>query len=771
MEDVSRSEVTEESTPKEVLAAGGVSRSRRPGSGQSRYGHRRSPNTGHRVRRNKTPEPNFVTPPELEAAEKEKKERVKRSLSSPGDVREPGHKRISSSEDDDERKSRKTTRPKNDPTKSKLESSKRWSAVPLTPLDNGNDVRTKLETPKPALRTRSKSRGREEKDDKNEEKSSWWKSWPSWTQRIRGKSLERELGQKEKIVVPPRRNRSLERPPVIKEKEKRAAKKEKEEPPVAKKRSKSKTRTISDEERRPSIEDSSDEFWKPEENLRKRRVEKKKEPEKKVLAIEENPSATDDSKQLVLVESKVEQKPKDLEVEKGKSVVATEPAEKASIIQAFKEIKQEWRYFLRDNRRELWKIRNAVNRCLLCFVVLVIYCGCGAFVFRFTEGAFESFYKCGVKRVKREFVDNLWQSSHHMKEEEWKSLARRKLMEFEEQLHTAYEAGMMSYSGLKAWSFLNAFIYCLTVVTTIGYGHISPSTTTGRAITIVYAIFGIPMFLILLADFGKLFTRGIKFIWAFVRRVYYTGSCKKVRRTVPMQSASARASGEHLDNDDEDDEDDEDKNQETMSLTGNKDPEVMKGVQMVYDIATFRRPSQLPPGVTLDDAPPMPPPLPPKTHTPGDPPGTPALSTFAIDDEFNLPISVAIFILLVYIFCGATVFYVWESWGFFESFYFVFISMSTIGFGDFVPQNQMYMMASIVYLVFGLALTSMCINVVQEKLSDSFRQASAKIGATIGLRVAEEDGTVTPVAPAPVEIAEVHKTTPTPTHNPTPSAS
>jgi len=50
----------------------------------------------------------------------------------------------------------------------------------------------------------------------------------------------------------------------------------------------------------------------------------------------------------------------------------------------------------------------------------------------------------------------------------------------------------------------------------------------------------------------------------------------------------------------------------------------------------------------------------------------------------------------------------------------------------------MYMMASMVYLVFGLALTSMCINVVQEKLSDTFRQASAKIGATIGLDGAEE---------------------------------
>nr|CAD7263703.1 unnamed protein product [Timema shepardi] len=271
-----------------------------------------------------------------------------------------------------------------------------------------------------------------------------------------------------------------------------------------------------------------------------------------------------------------------------------------------------------------------------------------------------------------------------------------------------------------------------------GYGHIAPSTTTGRAITIVYAIFGIPMFLILLADFGKLFTRGIKFLWAFVRRVYYTGSCKKVRRTGPVQ-------------------------------------EVMKGVQLVYDFATFRRPSQLnmaeaaqghPQGLSEEDQEaqvplqpaaqqPFPqPPATPHLSMDGHEPGTPALSNFEIDDEFNLPISVAIFILLAYIFVGATIYWLWENWGFFESFYFVFISMSTIGFGDFVPQHPMYMMASIVYLVFGLALTSMCINVVQEKLSDSFRQASAKIGATIGLRVSDEDGTITPVIQG--ELPEVH---------------
>lgn len=83
--------------------------------------------------------------------------------------------------------------------------------------------------------------------------------------------------------------------------------------------------------------------------------------------------------------------------------------------------------------------------------------------------------------------------------------------------------------------------------------------------------------------------------------------------------------------------------------------------------------------------------------------------------------------------------------------------MSTIGLGDLVPDHPMFMMASILYLIFGLALTSMCINVVQVKLSDTFKQASAKLGATIGLKVAEEDGSLVPITPPPVEIAPVHK--------------
>jgi len=216
----------------------------------------------------------------------------------------------------------------------------------------------------------------------------------------------------------------------------------------------------------------------------------------------------------------------------------------------------------------------------------------------------------------------------------------------------------------------------------------------------------------------------------------------------------------------------------------------MRGINMMYDIATFQ--SNIRPGLTnvhvddqnsanVEDSPNREnlsnpsnsptrhttihvPPTPVSTHSVhlvppnvrGSTPTTPVPDMGEIDDEFNLPISLAFFILVTYIFIGATVYSIWEDWTFFESFYFVFISMSTIGFGDYVPQHPMYMMASIVYLVFGLALTSMCINVVQLKLSDSFRNASAKIGATIGLLMAEEEAARNSLQPSPTDIASVH---------------
>lgn len=57
------------------------------------------------------------------------------------------------------------------------------------------------------------------------------------------------------------------------------------------------------------------------------------------------------------------------------------------------------------------------------------------------------------------------------------------------------------------------------------------------------------------------------------------------------------------------------------------------------------------------------------------------LENYEIDDEFNLPISVAILMLLTYMGVGAIIYQLMmgDKWSFLEALYFVFISISTIG--------------------------------------------------------------------------------------------
>lgn len=139
----------------------------------------------------------------------------------------------------------------------------------------------------------------------------------------------------------------------------------------------------------------------------------------------------------------------------------------------FKELRHHWKQYKAVNTTECERIRLLRNKCMSEIGLIMIFCGLGGIVFKFTEGAFENFYKCGVKRVKRDFIEILWRGSHNLKEEDWKSLARTKLRDFEEQLHTAHEAGVHTYSGQRAWTFLNGIIYCLTIITTIGEFPIS----------------------------------------------------------------------------------------------------------------------------------------------------------------------------------------------------------------------------------------------------------------------------------------------------------
>jgi hypothetical protein len=111
--------------------------------------------------------------------------------------------------------------------------------------------------------------------------------------------------------------------------------------------------------------------------------------------------------------------------------------------------------------------------------------------------------------------------------------------------------------------------------------------------------------------------------------------------------------------------------------------------------------------------------------------GKTLLYGYEIDDEFNLPVSVALVIVAIYLFSCAAIYTQFEDWSYGEALYFLFVSMSTIGFGDIVPENQRFFLASSLLVLFGLSLVSMTITVLVDYIGDLYTKAKEKIQAKV----------------------------------------
>ncbi|KAL3993661.1 Ion channel family protein [Acanthocheilonema viteae] len=81
-------------------------------------------------------------------------------------------------------------------------------------------------------------------------------------------------------------------------------------------------------------------------------------------------------------------------------------------------------------------------------------------------------------------------------------------------------------------------------------------------------------------------------------------------------------------------------------------------------------------------------------------------------DKTKVPLVLVLTILLFYIAFGGFLFASFEPWTYTDAFYFCFVSLTTIGFGDLVPESQEYVPLMLVYLGIGLAVTTMCIDLV-----------------------------------------------------------
>ncbi|XP_045202858.2 potassium channel subfamily K member 2-like isoform X2 [Mercenaria mercenaria] len=77
----------------------------------------------------------------------------------------------------------------------------------------------------------------------------------------------------------------------------------------------------------------------------------------------------------------------------------------------------------------------------------------------------------------------------------------------------AYDSGVVATSDTSStsnWDYGPSVFFSATVVTSIGYGHISPTTTGGQVFFVFYAILGIPLTALILGAVGEKMTKPYK---------------------------------------------------------------------------------------------------------------------------------------------------------------------------------------------------------------------------------------------------------------------
>ena len=101
-------------------------------------------------------------------------------------------------------------------------------------------------------------------------------------------------------------------------------------------------------------------------------------------------------------------------------------------------------------------------------------------------------------------------------------------------------------------------------------------------------------------------------------------------------------------------------------------------------------------------------------------------SCSADTSDVHVPLYVSLLLLAGYVLLGALLFGLWEpEWNVLVGSYFCFVTLSTIGFGDYVPGTSLDAWSSTpklvlcsLYVVCGLALLAMCFELMQDQVRE-----------------------------------------------------
>ncbi|XP_066603321.1 TWiK family of potassium channels protein 18 [Prorops nasuta] len=154
--------------------------------------------------------------------------------------------------------------------------------------------------------------------------------------------------------------------------------------------------------------------------------------------------------------------------------------------------------------------------------LVVGYAIVGAFGFSALEGQEGLPNVCIRNNIHRDYASRLWQKTagnHNINVLDMNSFIEESdniLKELQKNFTSAAKEGRCGMLQLAKWDFTSALMFCLSIFTMIGYGVLVPRTPWGKGATVIYAVFGIPLYVLYFLNMGKVLAETFKWFYRWL---------------------------------------------------------------------------------------------------------------------------------------------------------------------------------------------------------------------------------------------------------------
>uniref|UniRef100_A0A8C8BHL5 Potassium channel domain-containing protein n=1 Tax=Otus sunia TaxID=257818 RepID=A0A8C8BHL5_9STRI len=354
-----------------------------------------------------------------------------------------------------------------------------------------------------------------------------------------------------------------------------------------------------------------------------------------------------------------------------------------------------------------------------CFILsLVIYAFLGALMFSHIEGN----RKVNLSEEYRKFLQKLWHISRNLSDNMTENEET-----FKEEIHGLLNTAERDWfvNPKDRWTFFGSLFFCCTVFTTVGYGNTYPVTRIGKYLCMLYALFGIPLMFLVLTDMGDILA-------AVLSKCY-----NEFRKLQSKILASKLCSGSTCNKGDEL------KSRAQTKVVINEPLTIMEvlksqpGVKRrqtkyrnaeIFEMLIARENEHRKPATNksierwsscpeLDRG---------KTMSR-------VIENFDKIgqqlEKLDVPIVLMVLVIFVYISCAAAILPNWETrLDFQEAFYFCFITLTTIGFGDTQLEHPKFFLFFSLYIIIGMEIVFIAFKLGQDRLIGLYKKVISFCG-------------------------------------------